>query len=67
MELLSKLEKSVSDRLGGCKAKFKHQHDGKGSLVLSYSSQDELSKIIKALGLSVVSSQDGDVIATDDK
>lgn len=65
--LLSKLEKSVSDRLGGCKAKFKHQHDGKGSLVLSYSSQDELSKIIKALGLSVVSSQDGDVIATDDK
>ena len=67
LELLSKLEKSVSDRLGGCKAKFKHQHDGKGSLVLSYSSQDELSKIIKALGLSVVSSQDGDVIATDDK
>lgn len=67
LELLSKLEKSVSDRLGGCKAKFKHQHDGKGSLVLSYSSQDELSNIIKALGLSVVSSQDGDVIATDDK
>lgn len=66
-QLLSKLEKSVSDRLGGCKAKFKHQHDGKGSLVLSYSSQDELSNIIKALGLSVVSSQDGDVIATDDK
>ena len=66
-QLLSKLEKSVSDRLGGCKAKFKHQHDGKGSLVLSYSSQDELSKIIKALGLSAVSSQDGDVIATDDK
>lgn len=66
-QLLSKLEKSVSDRLGGCKAKFKHQHDGKGSLVLSYSSQDELSNIIKALGLSVVSSQDGDVISTDDK
>lgn len=67
LDLLSKLEKSVSDRLGGCKAKFKHQHDGKGSLVLSYASQDELSKIIKALGLSVVNSQDGDVIISDDK
>lgn len=49
--LFKEYEKSLSDLLDGAKVKFVLSNENKGKVTLSYSSQQQLDKIIQVLGL----------------